>query len=182
MTLYICIHSPVISLICSSVNTKSEPCVLIRFTLWLCVVHWSNEVWWIMQSLDSNLRGRSSVPRWHTSQQKSALTFYRDCAIDPTCVMCMDCFQDSVHKSHRYKVGVHRNVCILIVIQMNMFFFVIFSPPGINRIKGKLFVSHVILLTSYLNWLPSSKTVYYCFIHQRPFMSGPQFSITYSHS
>lgn len=30
----------------------------------------------------------------------------RDCAIDPTCVMCMDCFQGSVHKSHRYKVGV----------------------------------------------------------------------------
>ncbi|XP_073339559.1 E3 ubiquitin-protein ligase UBR1 isoform X1 [Pagrus major] len=28
----------------------------------------------------------------------------RDCAIDPTCIMCMDCFQDSVHKSHRYKM------------------------------------------------------------------------------
>uniref|UniRef100_I3KW87 E3 ubiquitin-protein ligase n=1 Tax=Oreochromis niloticus TaxID=8128 RepID=I3KW87_ORENI len=28
----------------------------------------------------------------------------RDCAIDPTCVLCMDCFQDSVHKSHRYKM------------------------------------------------------------------------------
>ncbi|XP_075874232.1 E3 ubiquitin-protein ligase UBR1 isoform X1 [Nelusetta ayraudi] len=28
----------------------------------------------------------------------------RDCAIDPTCVMCMDCFQGSVHKSHRYKM------------------------------------------------------------------------------
>uniref|UniRef100_A0A8D3CR77 E3 ubiquitin-protein ligase n=1 Tax=Scophthalmus maximus TaxID=52904 RepID=A0A8D3CR77_SCOMX len=27
-----------------------------------------------------------------------------DCAIDPTCVLCMDCFQDSVHKSHRYKM------------------------------------------------------------------------------
>uniref|UniRef100_A0A3Q3EW22 E3 ubiquitin-protein ligase n=1 Tax=Kryptolebias marmoratus TaxID=37003 RepID=A0A3Q3EW22_KRYMA len=27
-----------------------------------------------------------------------------DCAIDPTCVFCMDCFQDSVHKSHRYKM------------------------------------------------------------------------------
>ncbi|KAF3844844.1 hypothetical protein F7725_008007 [Dissostichus mawsoni] len=31
----------------------------------------------------------------------------RDCAIDPTCVLCMDCFQDSVHKTHRYKVGMH---------------------------------------------------------------------------
>ncbi|KAF3701229.1 E3 ubiquitin-protein ligase UBR1 [Channa argus] len=28
----------------------------------------------------------------------------RDCAIDPTCVLCMDCFQDSVHKNHRYKM------------------------------------------------------------------------------
>ncbi|TWW72120.1 E3 ubiquitin-protein ligase UBR1 [Takifugu flavidus] len=28
----------------------------------------------------------------------------RDCAIDPTCVMCMDCFQGSVHKGHRYKM------------------------------------------------------------------------------
>uniref|UniRef100_A0A1A8DB74 E3 ubiquitin-protein ligase n=1 Tax=Nothobranchius kadleci TaxID=1051664 RepID=A0A1A8DB74_NOTKA len=28
----------------------------------------------------------------------------RDCAIDPTCVFCMDCFQDSVHKGHRYKM------------------------------------------------------------------------------
>nr|XP_019940317.1 PREDICTED: E3 ubiquitin-protein ligase UBR1 isoform X1 [Paralichthys olivaceus] len=28
----------------------------------------------------------------------------RDCAIDPTCVLCMDCFQNSVHKSHRYKM------------------------------------------------------------------------------
>ncbi|XP_026856016.2 E3 ubiquitin-protein ligase UBR1 isoform X2 [Electrophorus electricus] len=28
----------------------------------------------------------------------------RDCAIDPTCVFCMDCFQSSVHKGHRYKM------------------------------------------------------------------------------
>ncbi|XP_040916082.1 E3 ubiquitin-protein ligase UBR1 [Toxotes jaculatrix] len=28
----------------------------------------------------------------------------RDCAIDPTCVLCMDCFLNSVHKSHRYKM------------------------------------------------------------------------------
>uniref|UniRef100_A0AAY4AT50 E3 ubiquitin-protein ligase n=1 Tax=Denticeps clupeoides TaxID=299321 RepID=A0AAY4AT50_9TELE len=28
----------------------------------------------------------------------------RDCAIDPTCVLCMDCFQSSVHKGHRYKM------------------------------------------------------------------------------
>nr|XP_033808724.1 E3 ubiquitin-protein ligase UBR1 isoform X1 [Geotrypetes seraphini] len=28
----------------------------------------------------------------------------RDCAIDPTCVFCMDCFQSSIHKNHRYKM------------------------------------------------------------------------------
>lgn len=37
---------------------------------------------------------------------KSGETTYscRDCAIDPTCVLCMDCFQSSVHKNHRYKM------------------------------------------------------------------------------
>ncbi|XP_048456442.1 E3 ubiquitin-protein ligase UBR1 [Rhincodon typus] len=29
----------------------------------------------------------------------------RDCAIDPTCVLCVDCFQNSVHKNHRYKMN-----------------------------------------------------------------------------
>uniref|UniRef100_UPI00398EC789 E3 ubiquitin-protein ligase UBR1 n=1 Tax=Pristiophorus japonicus TaxID=55135 RepID=UPI00398EC789 len=29
----------------------------------------------------------------------------RDCAIDPTCVLCMDCFQNSVHRNHRYKMN-----------------------------------------------------------------------------
>ncbi|KAM7109239.1 LOW QUALITY PROTEIN: E3 ubiquitin-protein ligase UBR1 [Ciconia maguari] len=28
----------------------------------------------------------------------------RDCAVDPTCVLCMDCFQNSIHKKHRYKM------------------------------------------------------------------------------
>ncbi|XP_075470396.1 E3 ubiquitin-protein ligase UBR1 isoform X2 [Ascaphus truei] len=28
----------------------------------------------------------------------------RDCAIDPTCVLCMECFQGSIHKNHRYKM------------------------------------------------------------------------------
>ncbi|XP_072285136.1 E3 ubiquitin-protein ligase UBR1 isoform X1 [Pyxicephalus adspersus] len=28
----------------------------------------------------------------------------RDCAIDPTCVLCMNCFQNSIHKNHRYKM------------------------------------------------------------------------------
>ncbi|XP_043930148.1 E3 ubiquitin-protein ligase UBR1 [Protopterus annectens] len=29
----------------------------------------------------------------------------RDCALDPTCVLCMNCFQNSIHKSHRYKMN-----------------------------------------------------------------------------
>lgn len=29
----------------------------------------------------------------------------RDCALDPTCVLCIDCFQRSGHKKHRYKMN-----------------------------------------------------------------------------
>ncbi|XP_071476314.1 E3 ubiquitin-protein ligase UBR2-like, partial [Diadema antillarum] len=29
----------------------------------------------------------------------------RDCAMDPTCVLCIDCFQKSAHKHHRYKMN-----------------------------------------------------------------------------
>ncbi|ELT88826.1 hypothetical protein CAPTEDRAFT_153753, partial [Capitella teleta] len=29
----------------------------------------------------------------------------RDCGTDPTCVLCMDCFQHSAHKKHRYKMA-----------------------------------------------------------------------------
>ncbi|XP_021345433.1 E3 ubiquitin-protein ligase UBR2-like isoform X2 [Mizuhopecten yessoensis] len=29
----------------------------------------------------------------------------RDCANDPTCVLCIDCFQKSAHKKHRYKMS-----------------------------------------------------------------------------
>ncbi|RDD37274.1 E3 ubiquitin-protein ligase UBR2 [Trichoplax sp. H2] len=28
----------------------------------------------------------------------------RDCAMDPTCVMCNQCFQNSIHKDHRYRM------------------------------------------------------------------------------
>ncbi|TRY57802.1 hypothetical protein DNTS_027640, partial [Danionella cerebrum] len=37
---------------------------------------------------------------------KEGETIYscRDCAIDPTCVLCIGCFQKSVHKSHHYKM------------------------------------------------------------------------------
>ncbi|KAL4237392.1 hypothetical protein ACF0H5_002110 [Mactra antiquata] len=29
----------------------------------------------------------------------------RECATDPTCVLCMECFQTSVHKKHRYRMS-----------------------------------------------------------------------------
>nr|DBA27212.1 TPA: hypothetical protein GDO54_011378 [Pyxicephalus adspersus] len=28
----------------------------------------------------------------------------RDCAVDPTCVLCMECFLGSIHKEHRYRM------------------------------------------------------------------------------
>uniref|UniRef100_A0A7N8WTV4 E3 ubiquitin-protein ligase n=1 Tax=Mastacembelus armatus TaxID=205130 RepID=A0A7N8WTV4_9TELE len=57
-------------------------------------------------------QGLEKLKQGSTSSQlcgrvfKEGETVYscRDCAIDPTCVLCMDCFQDSVHKSHRYKM------------------------------------------------------------------------------
>ncbi|XP_007553185.1 E3 ubiquitin-protein ligase UBR1 isoform X1 [Poecilia formosa] len=56
--------------------------------------------------------GRQKLQQGSASSQlcgrvfKEGETVYscRDCAIDPTCVLCMDCFQDSVHKNHRYKM------------------------------------------------------------------------------
>lgn len=99
----------------------------------------------MLKGLYSNSRGRSSASddtltyvAFARSSNKSALTFCRDCAIDPTCVMCMDCFQGSVHKSHRYKVGVNRNVYVFNDIQINMFCFCQLVPPGINGNNRKL--------------------------------------------
>lgn len=37
------------------------------------------------------------------------MTFFaascRDCGADPTCVLCADCFRNSEHKQHRYKLS-----------------------------------------------------------------------------
>lgn len=30
---------------------------------------------------------------------------FRDCAVDPTCVLCMECFLGSIHREHRYRVS-----------------------------------------------------------------------------
>nr|XP_056707151.1 E3 ubiquitin-protein ligase UBR1 [Euleptes europaea] len=50
---------------------------------------------------------QSSTPQLCGKVFKMGETTYscRDCAIDPTCVLCVDCFQNSVHKNHRYKMN-----------------------------------------------------------------------------
>lgn len=82
--------------------------------LWLSAVTNSRSVFfmfWKSGVRTACIYGDSAHKRWHKlwtyvqSSNKSFSTYYRDCAIDPTCVLCMDCFQDSVHKSHRYKVS-----------------------------------------------------------------------------
>ena len=32
------------------------------------------------------------------------LIILRDCAIDGTCVLCMTCFMNGIHKDHNYQV------------------------------------------------------------------------------
>ncbi|XP_077493255.1 E3 ubiquitin-protein ligase UBR2-like isoform X3 [Amblyomma americanum] len=29
----------------------------------------------------------------------------RDCNLDPTCILCVDCFKSSEHKNHKYKMS-----------------------------------------------------------------------------
>lgn len=67
----------------------------------------------------------------------------RDCAIDPTCVMCMDCFQGSVHKSHRYKVGARINICL----SGFLFLITIFGTNGNVHIRVFLFIFTVELFS-----------------------------------
>lgn len=35
----------------------------------------------------------------------SAIYSCLDCAVDPTCILCADCFRNSGHVAHRYVVG-----------------------------------------------------------------------------
>ena len=37
-----------------------------------------------------------------------AVCFHRDCRLDPECVLCKDCFQNSTHRGHDYKVCFQR--------------------------------------------------------------------------
>ncbi|XP_073725595.1 E3 ubiquitin-protein ligase UBR1 [Misgurnus anguillicaudatus] len=54
-----------------------------------------------LQQCDS---GSSSQQCGRVFKEGETVYSCRDCAIDPTCVLCMECFQKSVHKSHRYKM------------------------------------------------------------------------------
>ena len=52
----------------------------------------------------------------------------RDCAFDPTCVLCVDCFKKSTHRSHKYRV---RNTKL---------------PFFLERPSRSTFVRHVLVL------------------------------------
>ncbi|XP_058255493.1 E3 ubiquitin-protein ligase UBR1 isoform X2 [Hemibagrus wyckioides] len=57
-----------------------------------------------LEKLQQGNGGSSSQLCGRVFKEGETVYSCRDCAIDPTCVFCMDCFQNSVHKSHRYKM------------------------------------------------------------------------------
>ncbi|TSO25214.1 E3 ubiquitin-protein ligase UBR1 [Bagarius yarrelli] len=57
-----------------------------------------------LDKLQQTVGGSSSQLCGRVFKEGETVYSCRDCAIDPTCVLCMDCFQNSVHKSHRYKM------------------------------------------------------------------------------
>ncbi|CAF3756931.1 unnamed protein product [Rotaria socialis] len=42
----------------------------------------------------------------HLFKSEEPTYFCRDCCVDPTCVLCTDCFLQSEHRKHRYKMNV----------------------------------------------------------------------------
>uniref|UniRef100_A0A8B9KV12 E3 ubiquitin-protein ligase n=1 Tax=Astyanax mexicanus TaxID=7994 RepID=A0A8B9KV12_ASTMX len=57
-----------------------------------------------LEKLEHRNSGSSSQLCGRVFKEGETVYSCRDCAIDPTCVLCMDCFQNSVHKGHRYKM------------------------------------------------------------------------------
>ncbi|XP_041928007.1 guanylate-binding protein 1-like isoform X3 [Alosa sapidissima] len=55
--------------------------------------HWNQE--------ESGQRGMQRCGR--VSRMGETIYSCRDCVLDPTCVFCEDCFQNSAHKAHAYK-------------------------------------------------------------------------------
>lgn len=41
----------------------------------------------------------------HLFKSEEPTYYCRDCCVDPTCVLCTDCFLQSEHRKHRYKVN-----------------------------------------------------------------------------
>ncbi|XP_051578839.1 E3 ubiquitin-protein ligase UBR1 isoform X1 [Myxocyprinus asiaticus] len=57
-----------------------------------------------LEKLEQCNSGSSSQQCGRVFKEGETVYSCRECAIDPTCVLCMECFQKSVHKSHRYKM------------------------------------------------------------------------------
>lgn len=59
------------------------------------------------QSVRDGLKASECPPQLcgHVFKNGEPTYSCRDCAMDPTCVLCIDCFQKSAHKSHRYKMN-----------------------------------------------------------------------------
>lgn len=71
--------------------------------------------------------------------------------------MCMDCFQGSVHKSHRYKVGVHVNV--------NTFNVVMYGTNGyIGNILLFLFFMEELFSIMHFNYKRACKCILELFL------------------
>ncbi|XP_076151636.1 uncharacterized protein LOC143134838 isoform X2 [Alosa pseudoharengus] len=49
---------------------------------------------------------RGMLPCGRVSRTGETIYSCRDCALDPTCVLCQDCFQNSAHKDHAHKTRV----------------------------------------------------------------------------
>lgn len=68
--------------------------------------------WFICGTKDTEkmfelLKSKDPVPTLCGKVFKSGEPTYscRDCGLDPTCVLCVDCFRNSQHKNHRYKMS-----------------------------------------------------------------------------
>jgi hypothetical protein len=55
----------------------------------------------------------------HLFKSEEPTYFCRDCCVDPTCVLCTDCFLQSEHRKHRFKVNY---IYINIKIQKKFYF------------------------------------------------------------
>lgn len=59
------------------------------------------------ETVFSELKARDGAPRLCGKAFRNGEPTYscRDCALDPTCVFCMECFDRSIHKKHKYRIN-----------------------------------------------------------------------------